>query len=127
MNSKAATVALEIRSLEAAVAEAKKRVAHAAAVETDAAERENARNALALLDDFENRGERLDHALEKFVREYDELVRVLSVLEWPRLSAEHDGLDREQHAAPRPNPPDVSATSQHLSRTSRTPNLRRCD
>jgi hypothetical protein len=62
LNAKAASVALEIRSLEAAVSEARKRVAHAAALATDELERENARNALALLGDFENRGAALDHA-----------------------------------------------------------------
>jgi hypothetical protein len=81
LNAKAASIALEIRSLEAAVAEATKRVGHAVAVEADAAERENARTALALLADFESRGERLDHAMSKVLGEYDELIRDFNALE----------------------------------------------
>jgi hypothetical protein len=81
LNQKAASAALEIRSLEAAVAEARKRVGYAAAVETDANERENARNALALLGDFERRGEQLDHAMGKVLSQYEELIRDFNALE----------------------------------------------
>jgi hypothetical protein len=74
LNAKATALALEIVSLEAAIAEGKRRVDAAVAAEVDEADREKARHALALLDDFSRRGEALDKALSKFVGEYGELV-----------------------------------------------------
>ena len=73
--------ACEISSLESAIDEAKRRLAHAEALAVDEAEKEKTRTALALLDDFAKRGEALDRALEKFVREYDELSRDFRQLE----------------------------------------------
>jgi hypothetical protein len=73
--------ATEIAGLECAVATAKGHVAAAEAADVDEAEREKALTALALLNDFSKRGEQLDSALEKFVREYDQLVRDARALE----------------------------------------------
>ena len=74
LNAKAAMVAAEIASLEAAIVTAKRHVAAAEAAEVDEAERRKARDALALLDDFSQRGKLLDDAMDNFVRQYDELV-----------------------------------------------------
>lgn len=70
-----AMVAAEIASLEAAIVTAKRHVADAEAAKADEAERGKAREALALLDDFSQRGKLLDKSLDKFVRQYDELAR----------------------------------------------------
>ena len=78
LNAKVAMFAAEIASLEAAIVTAKRRVAAAEAAEVDEAERRKAREALALLDDFSQRGKLLDESLDKFVRQYDEL-RVIFV------------------------------------------------
>ncbi len=75
LNANAAKAAVEIASLEAAIAEAKRRVDSAAADELDARERDDARNALGLLDDFARRGDELQHALDKFISKYEELSR----------------------------------------------------
>jgi hypothetical protein len=72
VNAKAAMVATEVASLEAAIVTAKRHVAEAEAAEVDEAERRKAREALALLDDFSQRGKLLDESLDKFVRQYDE-------------------------------------------------------
>jgi len=73
--------ACEISSLESAIDEAKRRLAHAEALAADEAEKEKARTALALLDDFAKRGEQLDAALNKFVSEYDALTHDFRRLE----------------------------------------------
>jgi hypothetical protein len=72
LNAKAAMVAAEIASLDAALIEARRRVDQAMADERDDAERGKARDALALLDGFSQRGKLLDESLDKFVRQYDE-------------------------------------------------------
>jgi hypothetical protein len=77
----AAKASIEIRGLEAAVAEAKKRVEAAVAAENDEAEREKARTALALLSEFEVRGAALDKALDGFVNEYLALTNDIRSLE----------------------------------------------
>ena len=74
LNAKVAMVATEVVSLEAAIVTAKRHVAAAEAAEVDEAERRKAREALALLDDFSQRGKLLDESLDKFVRQYDELA-----------------------------------------------------
>ena len=60
----------DVHSLEAAVAEAGRRVAVAAAIETDDAQREHAQQALDMLDAFAQRGAALDAKLAEFVAEY---------------------------------------------------------
>ena len=74
LNAKAAMFATEVVSLEAAIVEARRRVDQAMADERDEAERRKARDALALLDDFSQRGKLLDDAMDNFVRQYDELA-----------------------------------------------------
>ena len=74
LNAKVAMLGTEIASLEAAIVTAKRHVAAAEAAEVDEAERRKARDALALLDDFSQRGKLLDDAMDNFVRQYDELV-----------------------------------------------------
>jgi septal ring factor EnvC (AmiA/AmiB activator) len=59
LNAKAAMVAAEIASLQAAIVTAKRHVAAAEAAEVDEAERRKAREVLALLDDFSQRGKLL--------------------------------------------------------------------
>jgi hypothetical protein len=81
LNAKAAQVAAEIASLEAAIVTAKRHVGAAEAAEVDEAERRKAREALALLDDFSQRGKLLDESLDKFVRQYDELARDFRALQ----------------------------------------------
>jgi len=81
VNAKAAMVATEVASLEAAIVTAKRHVAEAEAAEVDEAERRKAREALALLDDFSQRGKLLDESLDKFVRQYDELARDFRALQ----------------------------------------------
>jgi hypothetical protein len=73
--------AVTISSLESAIDEAKRRLAHAEALAADEAEKEKARTVLGLLDDFAKRGAQLDAALHKFVSEYDELSRDFHRLE----------------------------------------------
>jgi hypothetical protein len=73
LGADAAKQATEIVGLEAAIATAKSHVAAAEAADVDEAEREKARTALGLLDDFSKRGDALDSALTRFVREYEEL------------------------------------------------------
>ncbi|SFK83497.1 hypothetical protein [Methylocapsa palsarum] len=74
LNAKASSASLEIRSLEAAVSEAKRRVDLATAADADAADCEKARQALALLNDFAKRGDELQRALERFVAKYNDLA-----------------------------------------------------
>jgi hypothetical protein len=74
LNAKVAMFAAEIASLEAALIEARRRVDQAMADERDEVERARARDALALLDDFSQRGKLLDDAMDNFVRQYDELA-----------------------------------------------------
>lgn len=62
--------AANIRSIESAILEARRRVLAAEAVVLEAAEVEKARNALDALDAFRVRGHRLDRQLEEFVGEY---------------------------------------------------------
>jgi hypothetical protein len=81
LNAKAAMVATEVASLEAAIVTAKRHVAAAEAAEVDEAERRKAREALALLDDFSQRGKLLDDAMDNFVRQYDELARDFRALQ----------------------------------------------
>ena len=81
LNAKVAMVAAEVVSLEAAIVTAKRHVAAAEAAEVDEAERRKARDALALLDDFSQRGKLLDESLDKFVRQYDELARDFRALQ----------------------------------------------
>jgi hypothetical protein len=81
LNAKAAMVATEVVSLEAAIVTAKRHVADAEAAEVEEAERGKARSALALLDDFSQRGKLLDDAMDKFVRQYDELARDFRALQ----------------------------------------------
>jgi chromosome segregation ATPase len=86
LEAEAAKAATEITALEAAIATAQKHVTAAQDAERDDVERENARTALGLLSDFAARGERLDHALEGFVREYEALnqdFRALQRLSYP--------------------------------------------
>jgi hypothetical protein len=80
LNAKVAMVATEVVSLEAIVT-AKRHVTAAEAAEVDEAERARARDALALLDDFSQRGKLLDDAMDKFVRQYDELARDFRALQ----------------------------------------------
>jgi hypothetical protein len=81
LNARATMFAMEVASLEAAIVTAKRHVADAEAAEADEAERRKARDALALLDDFSQRGKLLDESLEKFVRQYDELARDFRALQ----------------------------------------------
>ena len=81
LNAKAAMVAAEVASLEAAIVEAQRRVDQAMADERDEVERAKARDALALLDDFSQRGKLLDESMDKFVRPYDELTRDFRALQ----------------------------------------------
>jgi hypothetical protein len=81
LSAKVAMFAAEIASLEAALIEARRRVDQAMAAEVDEAERRKARDALALLDDFSQRGKLLDESLDKFVRQYDELTRDFRALQ----------------------------------------------
>jgi hypothetical protein len=81
LNAKAAMVETEVVSLEAAIVTAKRHVADAEAAEVEEAERGKARSALALLDDFSQRGKLLDDAMDKFVRQYDELARDFRALQ----------------------------------------------
>lgn len=74
LESDAARLALEITGIDAAISEARRRVGAAIAADADEAEREKARHALALLDDFGRRGDALNGALEKFIREYEQLT-----------------------------------------------------
>ena len=81
LNAKAAMAAAEIASLEAAIVEARRRVADAEAAEVDEVERRKARDALALLDDFSQRGKLLDDAMDKFVKQYDALAHDFRALQ----------------------------------------------
>ena len=60
----------EIRSLEHAIATAKRKVTAAEAAVIDAQECENAREAIDLLEQFAKRGQELDARLQDFVAEY---------------------------------------------------------
>jgi hypothetical protein len=74
LNADAGKRGAEVLSLEAAIVEARSRVALALAAEGDRAERDRAEKALGLLDDFAARGARLDAALAGFVAEYEALT-----------------------------------------------------
>jgi hypothetical protein len=112
LNAKGAMVATEVVSLEAAIVTAKRHVADAEAVEVDEAERGKARDALALLDDFSQRGKLLDESLDKFVRQYDELARDFRALQllgyeptsYPVGTGQHAGCRRDKIAIHRPSP-----------------------
>jgi hypothetical protein len=81
LNSKAAMVATEVASLEAALVEARRRVDQAMAAEVDEAERRKAQDALALLDSFSKRGAQLEAGLAAFVAEYVALTREFHALD----------------------------------------------
>ena len=81
LNAKAAMVAAEIASLEAAIVTAKRHVADAEAAEVDEAERGKAREALQLLDSFSKRGAQLEAGLAAFVAEYVALTREFHALD----------------------------------------------
>ncbi len=81
-NAEAATASAEARSLEAALAEAQRRVAAAEAKAQDDRERDRAREALELVEQFEKRAESLDAALRDFVEHYNALEA-----DWRTLAA----------------------------------------
>jgi hypothetical protein len=81
LNAKAAIVAAEIASLEAAIVTAKRHVADGEAAEVDEAERGKAREALQLLDSFSKRGAQLEAGLAAFVAEYVALTREFHALD----------------------------------------------
>ncbi len=68
-NADAATASAEVRSLEAALAEAKRRVAQAEADANDHREQEKARQALERVAAFEERGDKVNQAVEALVGE----------------------------------------------------------
>jgi hypothetical protein len=74
LHADAAKHGAEITALESALVEARRRVAEALAAETDAAQLAKAKEALALLDDFTNRGAELDAALAAFLDQYAKLT-----------------------------------------------------
>jgi hypothetical protein len=65
-----AKISAEISSLEAALVEARRRVAEALASETDAAQLAKAQQAMEMVDAFTKRGAELDAALAAFLNEY---------------------------------------------------------
>jgi hypothetical protein len=65
-----AKISAEISSLEAALVEARRRVAGALASETDAAQLAKAQQAMEMVDAFTKRGAELDAALAAFLNEY---------------------------------------------------------
>jgi hypothetical protein len=75
LNATAAKAAAEIKGLEAAVSQAQLLVDDAMAADLDERERDDARKALALLGDFERRGEELQQAMDKFISKYEETTR----------------------------------------------------
>lgn len=77
----AAKATVEIVSLDAAIVEARKRVDAAVAADVDSDEREKARHALALIDDFAKRGKSLQHAVDRVIGEYVQLTRDFRDLE----------------------------------------------
>src|ERR1700730_9947536 len=62
----------ETKSLDAAVAEAQRRVADAEAVQARAQEADNAGQALALLAEFRQHGAQLDESAKALLAQYDE-------------------------------------------------------
>ena len=74
-------ISAEVFSLEAAIVEARRRVAEALAAETDDVARDKAERALALLDDFTKRGAKLDAGLQAFLNEYATLTSDFHKLE----------------------------------------------
>jgi hypothetical protein len=74
LNAAAAKHGAEIMSLEAAIVDARRRVAEAEAVEADDVARDKAGRALALLADFTKRGQELDEALGSFLEKYAALT-----------------------------------------------------
>ena len=75
LNEQAVAAGREIASLETAIVEARARLASAQAVELDAEQKAKASPALALLSEFEVRGEALDKAFEKALSEYADLEK----------------------------------------------------
>ena len=69
----AAALDVEISTVEAALAEAGRRISAAEAAEREEALRQKARTALAMLDEFEARGEALSGKLAGFIAEYKAL------------------------------------------------------
>ena len=87
-----AAVALDVeaRTVEAALAEAGRRVAAAEDADRGEQQRAKARAALALLDDFETRGAALSDKLAGFIAEYEGLCadfRKLEIVGFPPTSA----------------------------------------
>jgi hypothetical protein len=80
-NTDLASWAADIFSLEAAIVEARRRLAAAVAANADAQEQENARQALALLETFATRGAALDLAFEVVLAEYAQLSREFKELD----------------------------------------------
>jgi hypothetical protein len=81
LNAKAAMVAAEIASLEAAIVTAKRHVADAEASEADESDRGKAQQALALLGSFAKRGDDLQQSLDRFISMYTELTKDFRQLE----------------------------------------------
>jgi phage terminase Nu1 subunit (DNA packaging protein) len=97
LNAKVAMVAPEIASLEAAIVTAKRHVADVEAADVDETERARARDALALLDDFSQRGKLLDDAMGNFVSQYDERRSACCALSTaPRCTASSKKRGRHQ-------------------------------
>jgi chromosome segregation ATPase len=83
LHGDAAKISSEVLSLEAAIIEARRRVAEALAAESDDVARDKAERALALLEEFGKRGAELDEALGAFLDQYEKLksdVRQLEAL-----------------------------------------------
>src|SRR5271166_4467938 len=86
INTELARLANETAVLHAAIAEAGKRDAVAAATKRDAEERANAEKALALLDDFARDGAKLEDAANALVEKFNSLClksRQLTALGYP--------------------------------------------
>jgi hypothetical protein len=74
LHADAAKISSEVLSLEAAIIEARRRVAEALAAESDDVARDKAERALALLKEFGKRGQELDEALAAFLGKYAALT-----------------------------------------------------
>jgi hypothetical protein len=73
LHADAAKHGAEIMSLEAAIIEARRRLAEALAAESDDVARAKAEQALALLEEFGKRGQELDEALDAFLAKWEAL------------------------------------------------------
>lgn len=80
INNAAMTAATELASLDAALAEARRRVAAAEAAEALAAERERMRGVTALTQHIRERAARLDELLRDTVAEYDGFLNAVHEL-----------------------------------------------